>query len=109
MKRTIARALRKLANRLDPSRGWRTVNNVDAGQVGAQERLARARRDLLCAERQLAETRFGTAGRVAAEAFQKSWASQVLDGIDTAAPTLPNVAAAPKVARWRRLLRRFGR
>lgn len=38
MKRTIARALRKLANRLDPSRGW----TVTTGHGSAARRFGEA-------------------------------------------------------------------
>ncbi|MFD6197205.1 hypothetical protein ACFWE3_10925 [Mycobacteriaceae bacterium NPDC060252] len=62
MKRTIARALRKLANRLDPSRGWTvTVGNVRA--AGAQQRLNDATR------------LFDEAGRKAADNFRQDMLS----------------------------------
>lgn len=105
MKRTIARALRRMANRLEPPK----AHVVNAVYVAAQERQAKARRNLLQAEQRLAEARVASVGRIAAEAFEKSWATKILDGIAAAAPALPNMASARKAPWWRRLLRRFGR
>lgn len=73
MKSTIARALRQIAGRLDPPKVGATAN---AAHVRAQERQARAHRDLRLAEQQLAEAYCGSAGRIAAEAFEKSWATK---------------------------------
>ncbi|MEC4836864.1 hypothetical protein R2362_20220 [Mycobacteroides chelonae] len=106
MKRNIARALRRVANWLEPPKTHVVVNAV---YVAAQERQAKARRNLLQAEQRLAEARVASAGRIAAEAFEKSWATKILDGIAAAAPALPNMANARKAPWWRRLLRRFGR
>ncbi|MBF9328496.1 hypothetical protein [Mycobacteroides chelonae] len=64
MKRAIARALRKLANRLDPSRGWFvTVDNGSVRVAGAQQRLGNAT--------QL----FGEAGRKAADEMNRKMQS----------------------------------
>ncbi|YCU47986.1 hypothetical protein ACRYGS_20860 [Mycobacteroides abscessus] len=106
MNRTIARALRRVANRVDPPKVSLTVNNANCSQVRGQERLARAQRDLLLAEQRLASTRVGKAS---GETFAKSWATKIIDGIATTSPALPNMAVMRKVPWWRRLLRRFGR
>ncbi|ANN98188.1 hypothetical protein [Mycobacteroides abscessus] len=103
MKRTLARVLRRIANRIDPT--------PNSQYVTAQERVARAQRDLDAARRRERDVyeRFAWAGRVAGLAFEKSWATKILDGIAVAAPVLPNMAVARKAPWWRRLLRRFGR
>lgn len=104
MKRKLARALRRMANRIDPTPNFQYVT--------AQERIARAQRDMDAArksERDVYE-RFTQAGRAAATVFENSWATRIRDGIACAAPTLPNAAGAPasRAPWWRRLLRRFG-
>ncbi|MDM2350561.1 Uncharacterised protein [Mycobacteroides abscessus subsp. abscessus] len=105
MKRKLARALRHMANRIDPT--------PNSQYVTAQERVARAQRDLDAARRceQDVYERFGSAGRVAAAAFENSLATKIVDGIACAAPALPNAAGAiaSRAPWWRRLLHRFGR
>lgn len=107
MKHTTARALRRIAGRLDPDPPKVRATAI-AAHVRAQERQARARRDLRCAEQQLAEARCGSAGRIAAEAFEKSWATKILDGIAATALALPNMPTRRRAPWWRRLLRGFG-
>lgn len=103
MKPTIARALRRMANRIDPTPNFQYVT--------ALERIAKAQRDMDAArqsERDVYE-RFTLAGRDAGDLFAK-WATRIQDGIACAAPTLPNAAGAPanRAPWWRQLLRRFG-
>lgn len=105
MKRKLARALRRMANRMDPTPNFQYVT--------AQERVARAQRDLDAARQREHDVyeRFSSAGRVAAAASANSWATKIVDGIACAAPALPNAAGAiaSRAPWWRRLLRRFGR
>ena len=104
MKRTIARALRRMANRIDPTPNFQYVT--------AQERVVKAQRDLDAARRHEHDVyeRFAWAGRVAGVAFENSWATRIRDGIACAATILPNAAGAPasRAPWWRRLLRQFG-
>lgn len=110
MKRTIARALRRLFRRdrwtpfdrngelrpeLFTREGWHM-----AGALTDEQRRDAARK------------RYTAAGRDAGELFAKSWHSKILDGIASPTPTMPNAAVlvrVHKVSWWRRLLRRFGR
>lgn len=105
MKRKLTRALRRMANRIDPT--------PNSQYVTAQERVARAQRDLDAARQREHDVyeRFSSAGRVAAAAFENSLAAKIVDGIACAAPALPNAAGAiaSRAPWWRRLLRRFGR
>lgn len=86
MKQSIARVLRRLANRFDPYAGH-------FGQVAAIG---------VCG---LLETFIPNAP------LDKSWMTKIAGGIAASAPALPNAAGAPaiKAPWWRRLLRRFGR
>lgn len=104
MKRKLARALRRTANRIDPT--------PNSQYVTAQNRVAIAQRDLDAAQQRQRAVyeRFMFTGSTAGESFGKSRTTKLFDGIASASPALPNAGAiASKAPWWRRLLRRFGR
>ncbi len=110
MKRSIARALRRLFRR-------DTWTPFDRNGRLCPELFTREGSHMVGAltdeaHRDAVRQRFAAAGRDAGELFAKSWHSKILDGIACTTPTMPNAAVpvrARKAPWWRRLLRRFER
>lgn len=124
MKKSIARALRRLADRFDPAGQRTSVTNITVNKCRATE--DGTGRDIAAAQRRLNDAyaaQMSAAAKAGGEEFSRRmqeiaraplgqpWMTKIIDGLAGASPALPNAAGAPAVKApwWRRLLRRFGR
>lgn len=98
MKQSIARAFRRMADKLDPT-GQR--NNIMADRI------------LRYSQQNAAIGYRGSFEALGTEPLSKPWMAKIAEGLvpPRQFPKLPNAAGAPAVKPpwWRRLLRRFGR